>query len=64
MMPMCQLIFKKDIAPWFAVSANRTLVGILDNNGLRRSALSWSRYENDHEKHSSLRIVALEFWMS
>jgi hypothetical protein len=44
MMLMCQPNFTIDVAPCFVLRANRSLVGILHNNGLRHSALSYSTY--------------------
>jgi hypothetical protein len=39
MMLMCQPKLTIDVAPCFVLRANRSLVGILHNNGLRHSAL-------------------------
>jgi hypothetical protein len=40
MMLICQPNFTIDVAPCFVSRANRSLVGILYNNGLRHSAAS------------------------
>jgi hypothetical protein len=38
---MCQPKLTVAVAPCFVLPANRSLVGILHNNGLRHSALSY-----------------------
>jgi hypothetical protein len=47
MMLMCQPKLTIDVAPCFVLQANRFLVGILRNNGLRHSAFS---YIHDQEE--------------